>query len=60
MWQENDLDAGSAAHTESLMKGVAYALVEPQADGVPVVTIEDPLDCIVEVAPKDRRSGSPR
>jgi hypothetical protein len=56
IWQENDLDAGSQlAHTEALMKGVAYALVEPQADGVPVVTIEDPLDCIVEVAPKDRR-----
>jgi hypothetical protein len=56
VWQENDLDAGSQlAHTEALMKGVAYALVEPQADGVPVVTIEDPLDCVVEVAPKDRR-----
>ncbi len=37
------------------MKGVAYALVEPQADGVPVVTVEDPLDCVVETAPKDRR-----
>ncbi len=36
IWQENDLDAGSQlAHTEALMKGVAYALVEPQADGVP-------------------------
>ena len=56
VWQANDLDAGSQlAHTEALMKGVAYALVEPQADGVPVVTIEDALDCVVEVAPKDRR-----
>ena len=56
IWQANDLDAGSQlAHTEALMKGVAYALVEPAANGVPVVTIEDALDCVVEVAPKDRR-----
>ena len=28
IWQENDLDAGSQlAHTEALMKGVAYAIV---------------------------------
>ena len=56
IWQENDLDAGSQlAHTEALMKGVAYAIVEPSPDGTPVVTVEDPLDCVVEVAPKDRR-----
>ena len=56
VWQENDLDAGSQlAHTEALMKGVAYAIVEPSGDGVPLVTIEDPLDCGGEVAPKDRR-----
>jgi hypothetical protein len=30
VWQANDLDAGSQlVHTEALMKGVAYALVEP-------------------------------
>ncbi len=55
IWQENDLDAGSQlAHTEALMKGVAYAIVEPSPDGVPVVTVEDPLDCVVETAAKDR------
>jgi hypothetical protein len=54
VWQANDLDAGSQlAHTEALMKGVAYALVEPQVDGVPVVTIEDALDCIVQHARGD-------
>jgi hypothetical protein len=56
MWQENDLDAGSQlAHTEALIKGSAYALVEPQGEGVPIITIEDPLDAIVEHEPKDRR-----
>jgi hypothetical protein len=55
IWQENDLDAGSQlAHTEALMKGVAYAIVEPSPDGTPVVTVEDPLDCVVEAAAKDR------
>lgn len=55
IWQENDLDAGSQlAHTEALMKGVAYAIVEPSPDGTPVVTVEDPLDCVVETAAKDR------
>src|SRR4029079_5988451 len=55
IWQENDLDAGSQlAHTEALMKGVAYAIVEPSPDGTPVVTVEDPLDRIVETAAKDR------
>lgn len=57
IWQENDLDGGSQiAHTEALIKGVAYTIVEPTADGLaPVITVEDPLDCIVELAPKDRR-----
>jgi len=56
VWQANDLDAASQlAHVEALMKGVAYALVEPRADGVPLVTVEDACDTIVEPAPKDRR-----
>jgi hypothetical protein len=56
MWQENDLDAGSQlAHTEALIKGSAYALVEPRGSSVPIITIEDPLDAIVEHEPKDRR-----
>jgi hypothetical protein len=55
IWQENDLDAGSQlAHTESLVKGTAYALVEPNG-GTPQITVEDPLDCIVEHGPKNRR-----
>lgn len=56
MWQENDLDAGSQlAHTEALIKGSAYALVEPRREAIPIITIEDPLDAIVEHEPKDRR-----
>ena len=57
MWQDNDLDAGSQlAHTEALIKGMAYALVEPQDSGMPIITIEDALEAIVEADPKDRRN----
>ncbi|MBA3236703.1 MAG: phage portal protein, partial [Chloroflexi bacterium] len=57
IWQENDLDGASQiAHTEALIKGVAYVMVEPHADGgTPRVTIEDALDCIVETDPRDSR-----
>jgi hypothetical protein len=56
LWQENDLDAGSQlAHIEALIKGTAYALVEPQAGDVPIITVEDALDCIVESDPRNRR-----
>lgn len=55
-WQANNLDAESAiAHTESLVKGVAYALVWLESGDMPTVTIEDPLETIVETAPGNRR-----
>lgn len=55
VWQANDLDAGSQlAHQEALIKGVAYALIEP-GEGGPVVTIEDACDAITEADPKDRQ-----
>jgi hypothetical protein len=54
LWQRNNMDGQSQlAHTEALVKGLAYALVEPGADG-PLITVEDPLDCIVEHAPRKR------
>jgi hypothetical protein len=56
IWQENDLDASSQlAHIELLVKGSANVLVEPQGEAIPVLTIEDPLDSIVEPDMKDRR-----
>jgi hypothetical protein len=56
IWQENDLDAGSQlAHTEALIKGVSYAIVEPASGETPRITVEDPLDCIVATDPRDRR-----
>jgi Phage portal protein, SPP1 Gp6-like len=56
IWQENDMDALSQiAMTEALIKGVAYALVEPQRFDGPSITIEDPLDAIVESDPRGRR-----
>lgn len=56
-WQANDLDAWShIAHTESLVKGVAYALVWLEfGTDIPQVTIEDPLQTIVEYSPGNRR-----
>lgn len=49
IWQDNDLDARSAiAHTEALVKGIAYAGVWAGDDGRPVITIEDPVQVIVE------------
>lgn len=55
LWQANDLDALSQqAHQEALIKGTAYALVEPRPDG-PVVTIEDACDAIVSCDPRSRR-----
>jgi hypothetical protein len=55
VWQENDLDAGSQqAHTEAMIMGMAYALVEPQGEGVPLITVESPLQAIV--APDPRRA----
>lgn len=51
-WQRNRMDSESQkAHTESLVKRMAYALVWPDADGQPIVTIEDPLQMIVETEP---------
>lgn len=56
IWQDNQLDAGSQiAHTEALVKGVAYVLVSPfENDRVagrsPRITIEDPLQTIVDYA----------
>jgi hypothetical protein len=50
-WQRNRLDAESqTAHTESLVKGIAYVLVWPGADE-PEVTIESPLQVVVETEP---------
>lgn len=57
IWQQNQMDALSQiAHTEALIKGIVYAMVEPdQLGGTPVITIEDPLTTIVESDPRDRR-----
>lgn len=57
IWRANNLDAGSQlAHTEALIKGIAYTMVEPARDGgIPTITIEDPSDAVVEVGPKGNR-----
>lgn len=56
VWQDNNLDAGSQqAHTEALIKGACYALVEPRSDQRPAITIEDCLGAITLDDPRDRR-----
>lgn len=61
IWQANQLDAWSGtAHVEALVKGEAYALVSPfradwPDDGTPLISIEDPLEVIVEGSTANRR-----
>jgi Phage portal protein, SPP1 Gp6-like len=52
-WQANRLDAESQiAHTESLVKGLAYVLVWPDpVSGEPEATIESALQVVVETEP---------
>jgi hypothetical protein len=52
-WQANRLDAESQiAHTESLVKGLAYVLVWPDPiSGEPEATIESALQVVVETQP---------
>lgn len=61
IWQDNGMDAASQiAHLEALVKGVVYVLVSPfEAERVaggrsPKLTVEDPLETIVEYAPGTR------
>lgn len=57
IWQDNQLDARSQiAHTEALIKSVVYVLVSPfEAERVagrsPKITVEDPYEAYVELAP---------
>lgn len=52
-WQRNRLDAESqTAHTESLVKGLAYVLVWPDAaTGEPEATVESALQVVVDTVP---------
>jgi hypothetical protein len=52
-WQANRLDSESQiAHTESLVKGLAYVLVWPDpVSGEPEATIESALQVVVETEP---------
>jgi hypothetical protein len=51
-WQRNRLDAESqTAFTESLVKGIVYILVWPNAQGEPEASIESPLQVVVETTP---------
>jgi hypothetical protein len=52
-WQRNRLDAESqTAHTEALVKGIAYVLVWPDPDsGEPEATVESALQVVVDTVP---------
>jgi len=56
IWQANCLDAESQlAHSESLIKGDAYAIVWGDDEGNPKVSIESPRDVVVAFAPGNRK-----
>jgi hypothetical protein len=58
IWQANGLDSRSAvAHAEALAMGECYVLVwsDPKDGKTPVITVEDPTQCIVERDPADSR-----
>jgi len=57
IWQANRLDSESIkAHTEAVTNETAYVLASPPRTGedMPRLTIEHPLQCIVEHDPADR------
>ncbi len=54
-WQDNRLDADSSlAHKDALIKGVAHVLVWPDRNGIPLVTIEDAFQTVVDTVPGRR------
>jgi hypothetical protein len=56
IWQANSLDAESQlAHSESLIKGDAFAIVWGDDNGQPKVSIESPRDVVVAYEPGNRR-----
>lgn len=59
-WQQNALDARSVqAHIDALSTGLCPVIVNPLgrqvAPGIPLITVEDPLQVIVEYDLADRR-----
>lgn len=55
LWQDNAMDAWSqSAHIDALIKGRAYAMVDPNA-GDPRITVEDAMHTIVALDPRDNR-----
>lgn len=61
IWQDNNMESESlGAHTDALVKSVSYVCVEPNGTDSPIITVEDPLNTIVELSPKnasDRRAA---
>jgi hypothetical protein len=58
IWQANDMDESSQiAHVESMVKRSCPILVEPNErdPSTPRITVQDPLNTIVETAPGDYR-----
>ncbi len=61
IWQANQLDAESQmAHTTALVKCESSAIIDPwrspRGSDAPLITIEDPLEVIVEHEPGNRRN----
>lgn len=55
-WRRSRMNLDSdIAHTDALTTGYSYALVWRGPDGRPEITVEDPLNAIVELDPANRR-----
>ncbi|AWN05291.1 portal protein [Streptomyces phage Ibantik] len=56
IWQRNYMDSESnTGNREALINGVSYAIVWGDSDGEPVISVESPLEVVVEYKPGSRR-----
>lgn len=56
IWQRNYMDSESnTANLEALINGVSYVIVWGDSDGEPVISVESPLEVVVEYKPGSRR-----
>ncbi|MFE8916872.1 phage portal protein [Streptomyces globisporus] len=56
IWQRNYMDSeANTGNLEALINGVSYAIVWADGDGEPVISVESPLEVVVEYKPGSRR-----
>ena len=56
IWQHNYMDSeSSTGNLEALISGVSYVIVWGDKDGEPIISVESPLEVVVEYKPGSRR-----